>query len=73
MKPVKCVICASEMSLTKIFKTKKWYKARRYKCPICDFEKTIFGAGYYDNGNGLEAGIKNDTNKMYNQQERNNL
>lgn len=33
----------------------------------------IFGAGYYDEGDGHNAEIRKNVNKMYKQQERNNL
>lgn len=73
MKTIECDMCTSQMSLTKTMKSKKGYKVRRYKCSICDFEKSIFGAGYYDEGDGHNAQIRQDVNKMYKQQEMNNL
>jgi hypothetical protein len=59
------------MELQSITPTKKSYKVRRYKCPICDFEKTEFGTGYKET---MIDPILNDqaVNKMYRQQERNN-
>lgn len=71
-KKVNCDLCSADMDLQSTTNLKKkQYKVKRYKCPICGFEKSEFGTGYYDKVID-ELDMKKSVNKMYKQQERNN-
>lgn len=74
-KIVNCDLCTAEMTLVSTTPTKKSYKVRRYKCPICNYEKSEFGTGCYDkdkDDSPFSLLDDKDVNKMYRQQERNN-
>ena len=72
-KTVNCDFCTAEMELVSTTPTKKNYKVRRYKCPLCGYEKSEFGSGCYDKEDSPFSLLDDkDVNKMYRQQERNN-
>ena len=73
MKMFNCDSCGQEMKLQKNFgvkprgEKKKKYRIRRFRCDLCDIDKTIFADGakdvdYYDNIENL-AEIKSKTLK----------
>jgi hypothetical protein len=57
-----CDICGAPMELEKKFKNHKTpsmnYRRRRFKCTICDFQKTIFADGEMDEKFIPDAGIE---------------
>ena len=67
-----CDICTAPMELKETLpkNSKRKYKIHRYKCTICDFEKTIFGSGEMDENIIPNSGI-NKVNKIFKQEEIN--
>lgn len=43
-----CEICDAPMKFVERVKSNKPYRIRRFKCTICDFQKTIFADGHFD-------------------------
>jgi len=76
MKTFYCDICTAPMVMTKQFSNhitnRSNCRRRRFKCSICDFEKTIYADGKMDEevipNNSIEK-----SNRDYKQEENNRL
>jgi len=69
-----CDMCTAPMEQTKSIGTKDSgmkYRQTWFKCPICGYEKKMYGSGVYSNEIVPMKAIK-DVNKMFRQQENNN-
>ena len=71
MKEVICDLCNSTMEPRERLESKKSYRIRRFEC-ACGYTKTVFGEGTIDNEMIPQEAIDN-VEKMYKQQEKNNL
>lgn len=70
-----CLMCNQPMKLEKKFESRVGkqgaYRVRRYTCTVCDYSELITADGGGEDARTRQA--HNDIDKMYKQQENNNL
>jgi hypothetical protein len=64
-----CQVCNTEMKFKERVPSKKKYRIRRFACPRCGFQETIFAGGKIDHEIAPGQAIR-DANKLYAMEER---
>lgn len=70
METILCDICQAPMKFFERIKSNKSYRIRRFKCTICDYQRTIFCEDRRDKVIEPKKAIK-EINKIYKQEEIN--